>query len=48
MGGTLEESTLLCNLYLLKSPSKARLSLGPSDNPEVKTCPSVLGIATIL
>lgn len=39
MGGTLEESTLLCNLYLSESPSKARLSLGTSDNPEMKTCP---------
>lgn len=48
MGGTSEDSTLLCNLYLSESPSKARLSPGTSDNPEVKICPSVLDTATLL
>lgn len=42
IGGTSEESTLLCNLYVSESPSKARLSLSTSNNPEVKTCPSIL------
>lgn len=45
IGGTSEESTLLCNLYVSESPSKARLSLSTSNNPEVKTCPSILDTA---
>lgn len=48
MGGTSEESTLLCNLCMSESPSKTRLSLGISDNPEVKTCSSILDTATLL
>lgn len=48
MGGTSEESTLLCNLCVSESPSKTKLSLGTSDNPEVKTCSSILDTATLL
>lgn len=48
MEGTSKESTLLCNLYLSESLSKARLSLSTSDNREVKTCPRILGTAILL